>query len=113
LTASAKRLGDAISRGEGKTAVLVPVAPPRLSSVLASLSAAGIDSKSVQLIGTGVWDVPGIGSEPLLRGAWYAAPDPAKRADFERKFVATYNRPPHRLASLSSVAPALPCRPAR
>jgi ABC-type branched-subunit amino acid transport system substrate-binding protein len=113
LTQSAKRLSDAIAKGEGKTAVLVPVAPPRLSSVLASLSAAGVDNNSVQLIGTGVWDVPGIGSEALLRGAWYAAPDPAKRADFERKFVATYNRPPHRLASLSYDAVALASRLAR
>ena len=74
-------------KGEGKLAVLVPVAPPRLSAVLASLAAAGIDNKSVQLIGTGVWDVPNIGSETMLRGAWYAAPDPARRADFERRFL--------------------------
>jgi ABC-type branched-subunit amino acid transport system substrate-binding protein len=107
LTPAAKRLSDAISKGDGKVAVLVPVALPRLSSVLASLSAAGIDNNSVQLIGTGVWDVPGIGSEPLLRGAWYAAPDPARRADFERKFVATYGRPPPRLASLAYDAVAL------
>jgi ABC-type branched-subunit amino acid transport system substrate-binding protein len=118
LTAAAKRLADAIGQGGGgqgggKTAVLVPVAPPRLSSVLASLSAAGIDNHSVQLIGTGVWDVPGIGSEALLRGAWYAAPDPARRADFERKFVATYNRPPPRLASLAYDAVALAGRLAR
>jgi ABC-type branched-subunit amino acid transport system substrate-binding protein len=113
LTSAAKRLADAINKGEGKTAVLVPVAPPRLSSVLASLSAAGIDNKSVQLIGTGTWDVPGVGSEALLRGAWYAAPDPARRADFERKFVATYGRPPPRLASLSYDAVALASRLAR
>jgi ABC-type branched-subunit amino acid transport system substrate-binding protein len=113
LTAAAKRLSEAIGKGEGKVAVLVPVAPPRLSSVLASLSAAGIDNRSVQLIGTGVWDVPGIGSETLLRGAWYAAPDPAKRADFERKFVATYGRPPPRLASLAYDAVALAGRLAR
>jgi branched-chain amino acid transport system substrate-binding protein len=113
LTSAAKRLADAINKGEGRTAVLVPVAPPRLSSVLASLSAAGIDNKSVQLIGTGTWDVPGVGSEALLRGAWYAAPDPARRADFERKFVATYGRPPPRLASLSYDAVALASRLAR
>jgi len=28
LTAAAKRLGDAIAKGDGKVAVLVPVAPP-------------------------------------------------------------------------------------
>lgn len=103
LMISAKRLaGETMSKsGDGKLAVLVPVPPPRLSSVLASLSAAGLDKASVQFIGTGVWDVPGIGADTMLRGAWYAAPDPARRADFERRFVTTYGRPPHRLATLA------------
>jgi ABC-type branched-subunit amino acid transport system substrate-binding protein len=100
LNTPARRLAEA-SRGEDKLAVLVPVAPPRLSAALAALTAAGIDNKSVQLIGTGVWDVPNIGQEVMLRGAWYAAPDPAKRADFERRFLSTYGRPPHRLATLA------------
>ena len=87
--------------------MLVPVAPPRLSAALAALAAAGIDNRVRTIIGTGVWDVPGIGSDAMLRGAWYAAPDPARRADFERKFVATYGRPPHRLATLAYDAVAL------
>ena len=91
----------------GKLAVLVPVSPPRLVSVLAALSRAGIDQRSVQLIGTGVWDSAGIGADPQLRGAWYAAPDPAKRAEFERRFIATYGRPPHLLATLAYDAVAL------
>ncbi|MDI1287059.1 MAG: penicillin-binding protein activator [Reyranella sp.] len=106
LMISAKRLASetqarAGSGGDGKLAVLVPVAPPRLSSVLSALTAAGLDTASVQFIGTGVWDVPGIGADTMLRGAWYAAPDPARRADFERRFVSTYGRPPHRLATLA------------
>jgi ABC-type branched-subunit amino acid transport system substrate-binding protein len=106
MGASARRLADA-AKGEGKIAILVPVAPPRVTTVLASLASAGVDSKTVQLIGTGTWDVPGIGSETMLQGAWYAAPDPARRADFERKFVATYGRPPQRLATLAYDAVAL------
>ena len=94
LAASAK--GDG-----GKLAVLVPVAPPTLPIALASLATNGLDGRAVQLIGTGVWDFPGVGTETMLRGAWYAAPDPAKRADFERRFVSTYGRPPHRLATLA------------
>jgi len=102
LGAASRRLADAAKgEGEGKLAILVPVAPPRVTTVLASLTGAGVDLKSVQLIGTGVWDVPNIGSEVMLRGAWYAAPDPAKRADFERRFLSTYGRPPHRLATLA------------
>ena len=112
VSIAAKRLADA-ARGEGKLAILLPIAPPRLNTVLASLSANGVDPKSVQLIGTGVWDTPGIGSDPMLRGAWYAAPDPARRADFERKYVATYGRPPHRLATLAYDAVSLAAQLAR
>ncbi len=100
LMTAAKRLASEI-KGDGKLAVLVPVAPPRLSTVLSTLGAAGLDKATVQFIGTGVWDVPGIGADTMLRGAWYAAPDPARRADFERRFVTTYGRPPHRLATLA------------
>ncbi len=106
LSAAAKRLAATV-KGDGKLAILVPVAPPRLAAALAALSGAGIDSSSVQLIGTGVWDIPGIGADTALRGAWYAAPDPAKRADFERRFIATYGRPPLRLATLAYDAVAL------
>jgi len=106
LMPSARRLASetqakAGAGGGGKLAILVPVAPPRVSSVLAALTAAGIDKEQLQFIGTGVWDVQGIGSDTMLRGAWYAAPDPARRADFERRFTATYGRPPHRLATLA------------
>jgi ABC-type branched-subunit amino acid transport system substrate-binding protein len=100
LSAASRRLADA-TKGEGKVAILVPVSPPRVTTVLTSLTGAGVDLKSVQLIGTGVWDVANVGSESMLQGAWYAAPDPARRADFERKFVATYGRPPERLATLA------------
>ncbi|MDP2332651.1 MAG: penicillin-binding protein activator [Reyranella sp.] len=85
----------------GKLAILVPVPPPRLSPVLSALIAAGLDKDAVQFIGTGVWDVQGIGADTMLHGAWYAAPDPARRADFERRFTSTYGRPPHRLATLA------------
>jgi branched-chain amino acid transport system substrate-binding protein len=106
LGTAARRLAAAI-KGDGKLAVLVPVAPPRLSAALSALSAAGIDSKSAQFIGTGVWDVPNIGADAAARGAWYAAPDPARRANFERRFLATYGRPPNRLATLAYDAVAL------
>lgn len=112
VAAAAKRLAADV-KGDGKLAVLVPVAPPRLASVLSTLSSAGIDAGSVQLIGTGVWDIPGIGADTALRGAWYAAPDPAKRADFERRYTATYGRPPLRLATLAYDAVALAGKLAR
>jgi len=112
LTAAARRLADTL-KGDGKLAILVPVAPPRLSTALAALAAAGIDNTSAQFLGTGVWDVPTIGSDAMARGAWYAAPDPARRADFERRFLATYGHPPNRLATLAYDGVALAANLAR
>jgi ABC-type branched-subunit amino acid transport system substrate-binding protein len=108
----ARRLAAAV-KGEDRIAVLVPVAPPRLSAALSALAAAGLDSRSTQFLGTGVWDVPNIGADPTARGAWYAAPDPAQRAEFERRFVATYGKPPNRLATLAYDAVALAANLAR
>jgi branched-chain amino acid transport system substrate-binding protein len=116
VQAVANHLADEVKRSAGagqKVGLFVPVAPPQISSVLASLSSAGLDSASIQFIGTGVWDVAGIGADPTLRGAWDAAPDPARRADFERRFVSTYGRPPHRLATLAYDAVALAARLAK
>jgi ABC-type branched-subunit amino acid transport system substrate-binding protein len=107
VAGQAGRLANALKGEGGKVAVLVPVGPPRLSSVVGALAAAGLDAQTVQLLGTGVWDVQEIGQDANLRGAWYAAPDPARRADFERRFLATYGRPPHRLATLAYDAVAL------
>jgi ABC-type branched-subunit amino acid transport system substrate-binding protein len=112
LGSPARRLAGA-ARGEDRLGVLVPVAPPRLPSLLSALAAAGIDNKSTQFLGTGVWDVPNIGADPAARGGWYAAPDPARRADFERRFLATYGRPPNRLATLAYDGVALAANLAR
>ena len=112
LGSPARRLAGA-AKGEDRLAILVPVAPPRLSALMSALAAAGIDSKSAQFLGTGVWDVPNIGNDPTARGGWYAAPDPAKRADFERRFLATYGRPPNRLATLAYDGVALAANLAR
>lgn len=101
IPVQARQLAASAKGDGGKVAVLVPVAPPTLPIALASLATNGLDGRAVQLIGTGVWDYPGAGAESMLRGAWYAAPDPARRADFERRFVSTYGRPPHRLATLA------------
>ena len=116
LTPAAQRLAKEANvedAAAGKIAVLVPVAPPRSATVLGALNGVGIDKAAVQFIGTGVWDTPGIGADAQLRGAWYAAPDPARRVDFERRFTATYGRPPHRLATLAYDAVALASQLAR
>ena len=99
IAAQARELAASAKGDGGKVAVLVPVAPPLLSTALASLATNGLDGRAVQFIGTGVWDFPGVGAETMLRGAWYAAPDPALRADFDSRYRAVAGGAPPGLSA--------------
>ena len=69
-------------------------------------TAAG-EAKPLRLLGSGLWDVPDIGSEPALVGGWFASSSPEARQDFDQRFSATYGHQPPRLASLGYDAAAL------
>ena len=55
---------------------------------------------SVQIMGPALWAAPNSGASQL-RGAWFAAPDPAVRASFEQAFAARYGGPPPGAADLA------------
>jgi branched-chain amino acid transport system substrate-binding protein len=65
------------------------------------------DARRVRYLGTALWEEPGIGREPTLVGGWFAAPEPSRRLDFERRYNATYGEIPPRLATLAYDATAL------
>lgn len=69
--------------------------------------------QQTQLLGAGLWDEPGLGSEPALVGGRFAAPDPAARADFESRYKALFGEKPHRIATLAYDAAALAATVAR
>jgi ABC-type branched-subunit amino acid transport system substrate-binding protein len=91
----------------GAQAVMVPVGGARLSAVAPVLAVRGLDPRQVKYLGTGLWDVANIWREGALLGAWYAAPPPESRADFEKRFNDAYGKRPPRLASLAYDAVAL------
>jgi ABC-type branched-subunit amino acid transport system substrate-binding protein len=88
-------------------ALLLPEGGQRLRSLAPLLAFYHVDVTTVKLLGTGLWDEPGLGREPALEGGWYAAPAPASRADFEKRFEALYKHAPPRLATLGYDAMAL------
>lgn len=92
---------------QGADAVLLPEGGAPLKALAPLLPYYGIDPQKVHFLGTGLWDEPGLGSEPALDGGWYAAPPPAARADFEKRFHEIYRHPPPRLATLAYDATAL------
>jgi ABC-type branched-subunit amino acid transport system substrate-binding protein len=89
-------------------AVFVPLGGAELRTLATQLASAGLAPGQIQLLGTGLWDDPGIVSDnPLLQGGWYAAPDPALRANFRQNYAAAYGAEPPRLATLAYDATAL------
>jgi branched-chain amino acid transport system substrate-binding protein len=88
-------------------ALLLPEGGARLKQIAAQVKAAGATAKPVQLLGSGLWDTPDIGSDSALVGGWFASSPPEARQQFEHRFNATYGRNPPRLASLGYDAAAL------
>jgi ABC-type branched-subunit amino acid transport system substrate-binding protein len=91
----------------GFDVLLLPEGGATLKQMVSKIRAAGGNGKPVQLLGSGLWDTPDIGSDPALVGGWFASSPPEARREFERRFSATYGHNPPRLASLGYDAAAL------
>ena len=100
--ASLQTLGDV-----GFDALLIADGGKRLEQIAALLPYYDIDPKKTRIMGTWLWDVPNIGKEPALQGAWYAAPSPVARRTFEQQYAEAYGGPPPRLATLAYDATAI------
>jgi hypothetical protein len=91
----------------GADAVFIPDGADAVPSVVQALIAAGMPSRGIQLLGTGLWDDPRLSGEASLHGGWYAAPDSAGFRNFSTRYRARYGQEPVRTATLSYDAVAL------
>ncbi|MDE2227670.1 MAG: penicillin-binding protein activator [Alphaproteobacteria bacterium] len=91
---------QSFAQGADFDALLLPEGGTRLRLLAPLLPYDNIDPDTVKFLGTGLWDVPGLGTEPALAGGWYAAPAPAARAAFESRYKTIYGQTPPRLATL-------------
>jgi branched-chain amino acid transport system substrate-binding protein len=91
----------------GYQALVLGESGQRLRTIAPLLPFYDIDPAQVHLIGTPAWEDQSLATEPALVGAWFAAPDPAGRADFERKFREAYSRSAPRIATLAYDATGL------
>jgi ABC-type branched-subunit amino acid transport system substrate-binding protein len=72
-----------------------------------ALTAAGANLKSIQLLGTGLWDNPRVFASPTLQGGLFAAPDAAGFRSFSTRYRTKYGAEPVRTATLAYDAVAL------
>jgi ABC-type branched-subunit amino acid transport system substrate-binding protein len=91
----------------GADAIFIPDGADAVPALVQALTANGIDTKRVQLLGTGLWEDAQIFSSPLLDGAWYAGPDSTGFRNFSARYRSRYGRDPVRTASLAYDAVAL------
>lgn len=88
-------------------ALVLPVGGESLGALVSVFDGAGVSNKTTRLIGTGLWDDEALNRNPALHGGWFAAPDPALRRDFERRYQENYGEFPPRLTSLAYDSTAL------
>ncbi|MEI6559908.1 MAG: penicillin-binding protein activator [Rhodospirillaceae bacterium] len=88
-------------------ALLIADGGDRLRAIAPLLTANHITGGRTRLLGTGLWDDPAVARIPGIAGAWFAAPAPQARADFEGRFEGLYHHRPARLATLAYDATAL------
>jgi ABC-type branched-subunit amino acid transport system substrate-binding protein len=88
-------------------AIFIPDGADAVPTVVQTLNANGIDTKRVQLLGTGLWEDAQIFSNPGLDGAWYAGPDSTGFRSFSARYRAKFGQDPVRTASLTYDAVAL------
>ncbi len=99
--AAAARTLAAQMRGSNVQAILIAENGSPLRSTGPALLIGGVSLDRIQLLGTSAWAGGDAQREPTLSRGWYAAPDPALRADFEQRFRAAYaGRAPSRISSL-------------
>ena len=78
-----------------------------MGEVSKELIANGLDSKKVQIIGTGLWNDARTLSLPALQGAWFSAPENAGFNSFAQRYKAKYGADPARVSTLSYDAVSL------
>ena len=72
-----------------------------------TLTANGVDTRKVQMLGSGLWEDPQIFSSAVLEGAWYAGPDSTGFRNFSGRYRAKFGQDPVRTATLVYDAVAL------
>lgn len=109
LSVIAKDFADQLRTANGFSfdALLLPVGGEGLRTLVSTLDLAKVNNSNTRFIGTGLWDDDSLAQNPSLYGGWFAAPDPALRADFERRYQENYGAAPLRLSTLAYDATAM------
>lgn len=95
------------SAAQSADALFVPGSADSVPAIASSLAAAGVDTRRVTLLGTGLWDDPTVLAAPAMAGARFAGADQSGWQSFSSRYRARYGGDPVRTASLTYDAVSL------
>jgi branched-chain amino acid transport system substrate-binding protein len=104
MAAPVRNVAQAVAHAD---ALFIPDGGDALPDIAQALVANGVNTKRIQLLGTGLWDDPRVFQTPALDGGWYAAPDGAGYRNFANRYAARFKQQPVRTATLAYDAVAL------
>jgi branched-chain amino acid transport system substrate-binding protein len=87
--------------------LFIPEQADAMQAMSQALAAAGITSKQVQILGTGLWNDARVLKLPALQEAWFAAPENGGYNAFVERYRAKYHSDPTRIATLAYDAVSL------
>lgn len=110
-TAEGRRQAEAIARTAippaPMDALLLADTGERLGTIASLLPYYDLDAPAVRVLGPAIWAAPSVRADADLRGAWFAAPDPAPRAGFDAQYQAQFAAPAPGLADFAFDAAAI------
>jgi len=77
------------------------------ADLVEALTAARVNVKRLQLLGSGLWADPSVSSAPALEGAWYPAPDTTGYRNFAARYRKRFTLDPVQTATLAYDSVAL------
>jgi ABC-type branched-subunit amino acid transport system substrate-binding protein len=104
LQTSVQRIAAA---SEQIDALFIPEQAEAMGAVSRELLAANIDTKRIQILGTGLWNDARVLKLPALQGAWFVAPENAGFNALAQRYRAKFNADPARIATLAYDAVSL------
>ncbi len=104
---SAQPAPPATADALGFDALLIAEGGDGLHTLAPILTFYGINAANIRLLGTGLWDDPGVQSESALVGGWFAGPPQAGFEHFAGRYQDAFGAAPPRIASLGYDATAL------
>src|SRR2546421_2627856 len=99
-----QRVAQAVRQAD---AIFIPDGADAGVSAVQMLGASGVNTRRIQLIGTGLWDDPRIFAEPGAQGGWVAAPEPSGYRALSGRYKSRHRQDTPRPATLAYDAVSL------